>query len=247
MMNLLWPPAMVPPRLGAGEAHIWAVPIDESTRATDLRKLLSADEQARADRFRFEAPAKRFVAARAALRILLGHYLHHHPDEIQFATTGNNKPRLASKHGDADLRFNVSHSGALAIVAITTEHEIGIDLEQLREVRHADQLASRYFHQNEIATITSSTAADRSTAFLNCWTGKEAVLKAIGIGVTSTLDSFDVPVDGSEACIEMPADDTSREALRIWLTRLVPHRDYLSAVAVLSARRQFVCHAFAAD
>ena len=122
--------------------------------------------------------------------MLLGHYLAARPESIQFSTQGNNKPRLASIHSRADLRFNVSHSGSLALVAVTVGNEIGVDVEHLRDVSHVEQIAGRYFHTDEIAAIRSAEPTDRTATFLRCWTAKEAVLKALGIGITSSLDAF---------------------------------------------------------
>jgi 4'-phosphopantetheinyl transferase len=245
-MDLLWPPATKPPSLGAGEAHIWAVPIDVMSRQqNELRKVLSVEEQARADEFRFDEPAKRFIATRAALRLLLGQYLAARPVDIQFSTQGNNKPRLASIYSGADLRFNVSHSGSLALVAVTVGNEIGVDIEHLRDVSHLEQIAGRYFHTDEIAAILSAEPTDRSATFLRCWTAKEAVLKAIGIGITSSLETFAVPpTDSFEGSIDLSRLQTSDANSRCSLARLVPHRDYLAAVAVMNARPRLLCHTF---
>src|SRR5262249_31494602 len=146
----------------------------------ELRQLLSAEEQMRADQFRLKEPASRFVATRAALRTLLGHYLGTNASSIQFSLDARNKPRINPKLHGTDLHFNVSHSGSLARVAVTTGNEIGVDVEQRREVRHLDQIASRYFHRAEAAAVTATPATERVDAFLRCWTAKEAVLKAHG-------------------------------------------------------------------
>jgi len=244
-MDLLWPPATIPPCLGADEAHIWAVSIDGFSRTQDeLRQLLSCEEQARADQFRLEEPAKRFMAARAALRVLLGRYSDIRPVEIQFAVDANQKPRLADSHSGTDLRFNVSHSGALALIAVTVGHEIGVDVEQLREVHHVDQIASRYFHADEIAAIQSAKFTDRTATFFRCWTAKEAVLKAIGTGITSSLDAFAVPtVESFEGPIDLSRLPTFEGDSQCCLAPLTPHNDYVAAVAVMTARPRVLCHA----
>jgi 4'-phosphopantetheinyl transferase len=211
-------------------------------RRPDLRELLSEDEIGRADQFRLAEPARRFVATRAALRVVLGQYLCMLPHEIQFSVDANKKPRLAVVHSDSDLRFNVSHSGASGILAVTLGNEIGVDIERLREIKYADQIARRYFHSSEIAAICSSALANRDSTFLRCWTAKEAVVKAIGTGITDTLDSFEVPTAAAFDC-QVDLGQANNKG-HCWLTRLVPHRDYVAAVAVLNSRPQVFCHAF---
>jgi len=207
-----------------------------------LRELLSDDEKVRADEFRHAEPAKRFIATRAALRVVLGNYLRRRPEEIQFSADANKKPRLGGVHSDSDLRFNVSHSGALGLLAVTVGNDVGVDVELLRNVSHVEQIASRYFHKKEIAAIISATPVDRASSFLRCWTAKEAVVKAIGTGITGSLDSFEVPTaDEFEGQLDVyPAGDKAH----CWLARLVPHRDYIAAVAVINSRSQVICHTF---
>jgi 4'-phosphopantetheinyl transferase len=163
---------------------------DARTPLVNLLTILAADERARAERFRADDARRRFVTARAALRRLLGEYLGVPPNEVAFDYDMNGKPRLHHSAASSDLRFNLAHSGELALVAVTRGCEVGVDVERLREVRHWQEIAERYFHRREVAQIAALPHAEQRAAFLHCWTGKEAVLKALSTGVTRSLDFF---------------------------------------------------------
>src|SRR6185503_20202372 len=157
-MQLYWPPATTPPSLSPGEAHVWAVRLaaDDASQS-ETWNALSADERTRADEFRIEDAWTRFVVTRGTLRILLGRYLNLPPNEVAFEFESYTKPRLARlKAAAVDLRFNVSHSGELALVAVTTGCEVGVDVEQLRPVKQMDEIAVRYFHRLEIDAVTAT-------------------------------------------------------------------------------------------
>jgi len=247
-MQLLWPKATIPPRLAADEAHVWAVPLVESEPSEhELLAALSLDEQARAKEFRFDVPRRQFIVTRGVLRILLGHYLGERPEEIAFAFEAVAKPRLANKYAASDLRFNVSHSGDLALIAATLGSDVGIDVEHCRPVKQLEQLAKRHFHSAEIAGVLATPSGARDAAFMRCWTGKEAVLKAFGVGIAGSLDAFQVPLAESfEGWIDLTALPKVGNASQCWLQRLVPCDDYVAAIALLGDERRVVCRTFSA-
>ncbi len=112
--------------LAAEEIHIWQAALDiGSDQAERWSELLSGDERERAARFRFERDRVRYIAGRAQLRMLLAGYLDASPAELVFSYGDNDKPMLA---GDGPC-FNLSHSGALALYAVTADVEVGIDVE----------------------------------------------------------------------------------------------------------------------
>jgi 4'-phosphopantetheinyl transferase len=204
---------------------------------------MSPEERQRAADFRLLEPRERFVITRGALRVLLGRYLDAAPTQVSITVDSNNKPRLADTYNASDLRFNVAHSGHLALIAVTSEHEIGVDVERLREVRHAEHIARRFFHPAEIASIVAATPANRNAAFLQCWTGKEAVLKAIGSGITGLLGAFRVPIveDVEQGVwVELPTLSHAQPA-QCWLRWLDPDDDYSAAVAVVGPRINLRC------
>lgn len=245
-MELSWPTAKVPPKLGDNEAHVWAVPFDGSAvREVALLAVLSDEERQRADEFRLERPRQQFVCTRGALRILLGHYLNAPPQEVPFSFEAIAKPRLAEKYATTNIRFNVSHSGDLGLIAITSRCDIGIDVEHRRPVKNLEQLADRYFHPAEIEAITTTTINDRNDAFFRCWTAKEAVLKAYGTGIAGALDAFEVPLEASFAgWVDLSGLKQKDKASSCWVERLAPNHDFLAAIALVGCQRQTACYTF---
>jgi 4'-phosphopantetheinyl transferase len=238
---------MTPPPLGAEDAHIWAVRLDgDPDRVTSSLEALSADERHRADEFRLERPRRQFVVTRSALRQLLGQYLNLPPTEIEFTFEAIAKPRLAQKHAPSGLRFNVTHSGDLALIAVTRGCDVGVDVERFRTVKQLEQLARRYFHPQEIEAVLQTPSAERNAAFLRCWTAKEAVLKAFGTGIAGCLDAFAVPLERTFAgWIDLSKLQTPGKAASCWLERLEPSDNDPAAIALVGAKRLVQCYAFA--
>lgn len=165
--------------------------------------LLAPDEHLRRGRFRFPHLQDSFTLARGALRILLGHYLGVTPGAIPLRYGSKGKPGLAES---ARLRFNLSHSGGLALFAFTQDCEIGIDVEQIRSLPEMEQIATHQFSAQEAAELMALPAGRREPAFFRCWTRMEAYGKALGEGLTGdrlmvrraeedawTLHDLDVP------------------------------------------------------
>jgi 4'-phosphopantetheinyl transferase len=196
-----------------------------------LWQLLSRDERQRADRFRCVEPRQRYIMARASLRRLLAGRLGIAPWAVELVETSYGKPRLAPLHGSTDLEFNLSHSGALAVYVFTRGRAVGVDVELIRQVPDADDLAGCFFSPSEIAALGSLPLDRRSLAFLACWTRKEAFIKALGFGLSCPLDSFDVTIDP-----DAPARITRIEArigeVAHWrLQAFTPYPSHIAAIA----------------
>jgi 4'-phosphopantetheinyl transferase len=233
VMTILWPPAAVFPPLDPGDLHVWGMPLDEAfSGATRLCEVITAEEQHRANEFTIQAPRDRFIAARAALRMLLGQHLDLPPRDVPLRTDANGKPRLAAEHAPAmDLQFNVAHSANLALIAVTLGCEVGIDVERVRPVNHVQHIAQRFFHADECAALDRADRSQRDLVFMRTWTAKEAVLKAVGSGITGSLSHFCVSADGhGGAWIELPD-------CRCWLQQLSPAEEYVGAVACVGAAK----------
>jgi 4'-phosphopantetheinyl transferase len=245
--NRHWPPIANPPELTAHDVHAWSVPLDVSQRAYDnLLVTLASNERERASEFRFDDPRRRYVITRGTLRRLLADYLHSLPTEIELTTDENQKPCLGTKHAPADLHFNVSHSGDLAVIGFALGCKVGIDVEQLREVGHLEQIARRFFHTSEVKAVLTAPSSARNLAFLRCWTGKEAILKALGTGIVGNLAGVLVPIDdGWQGWVESSADLPHGQPSRCWLEHLTPHNDYVAAIACVESKRQVRKHTFA--
>jgi 4'-phosphopantetheinyl transferase len=224
---LLDPPTL---ELSASSIHIWEFPLTISGLALEnFAALLSEDERVRAARFHFEKDARRFTVARAAVRSILGSYLLTHGRELRFDYSHHGKPSLAD--AATDIRFSVSHSVELAMLAVVRGREVGVDLEMIRENVETDQLAERYFSEREGASLRELSNEDRVRAFFRCWTCKEAFLKAQGFGLSRSLGSFDVEVNPSLPARLLATRPDSGEATRWSLHDVPTEKNYASAVA----------------
>jgi 4'-phosphopantetheinyl transferase len=243
-MQLLWPETSAPPDLAANVVHVWSVPLDAVRTTWDEQwAILAADERERAERFRLERARRRFVAARAALRTLLGQYSENSPAEIILQYAANGKPRLQPMATEVALQFNVAHSEEMALIAFARGCEVGVDIEHLRNIPHWREIAERYFHPREVAQLIALSPGDQQPAFTCYWTAKEAVLKAIGVGVTQSLSFFVDqcrPPKGSWVEVPRRGDDGAH----CWLESLAPDENYVAALACLGAQRDACCFQF---
>jgi 4'-phosphopantetheinyl transferase len=170
---------------------VWKASLAASEHAAaGCRENLCAEERERADRYVFPEHRRRFIVGRGILRILLGRYLGVSPAGISFHYTEFGRPFLANE----DLRFNVSHSGDIALFGFVRNADIGIDVECIRPISTME-IAARFFSPNERETLASVSEGLREAAFYRCWTRKEAYLKAKGLGLQTPLDSFTVSLD----------------------------------------------------
>jgi 4'-phosphopantetheinyl transferase len=216
--------------LGAREVHVWSLELRNDADA--LESLLSDDELERADRFHFERDRRRYVTGRGLVRTVLARYLGRDPVSLAFRYGPYGRPELA------ELPFNVSHSGDLALVAVGLQPDIGVDIERLRPEPAEEQVAERFFSPNEVAALRSLPRADQPRAFLACWTRKEAFIKALGNGLSLALDSFDVTLrPGEEPALLRTAWSASEP--RRW-SLLDLSASFPGHVAALAVRRRDV-------
>jgi 4'-phosphopantetheinyl transferase len=190
---LQWPSPpddLGPPRLG--EVHLWSTALD-AVAGSGLASALSAAEQARAAGFRSAVDERRFVAGLVMRRSVLGRYLGLDPAAVGFREGVNGRPELAGEGGN--LRFNVSHSGDIGLLAVTHASEIGVDVEVPQAFPDRDRVARDTFHPEEVGAIEAlASEAEREAAFYRCWTRKEALAKAVGLGFHLPFGGFAVDV-----------------------------------------------------
>jgi len=200
---------------GEAEIQIWEFRSEvPGSRPEDIASLLSADERERAARFHFERDRQRYSVTRARTRMILGAYLQSDPRELRFKYSAREKPSLAN--ASAGIRFNVSHSGDQALVAVASGREIGVDIEQIRSNVECEQLAERFFSPGERRFIRDLAEEKKLHAFFRLWTCKESFLKAHGTGLSRPLSSFDVELDdnpGQLLRIRGDADEENRWSL----------------------------------
>ncbi len=231
-----------PPRdLSAGKIHVWFSNLRQDIGSSRQWDVLSDDERVRADRFRFEKDRAEYVCGRAQLRRILAECLGAFPQELSFCYGPMGKPELAGPFAASGLRFNLSHSGGVAVYAISHDREVGVDLEKIHELPDVEQVARRFFSARENATLQNLPAEQKLHGFFNCWTRKEALVKGLGDGLSRRLDCFTVSLAPGE-----PARLLDREkevaALDGWALRtLTPAPGFAAALAAEGRDWQSVC------
>lgn len=219
------------PRLEDSEIHIWCVDLDDgATTEESNMALLSSDERVRANRLRFPALRRRFVAGRAAQRRILADYLDADPGGLRFRYGPFGKPCLESAWAKG-IAFNATHSGSAMLVAIGRCKEIGVDLEKIRSEPTFVGLVARYFSDREQRILESLPRQRLAAAFFSIWTQKEALMKAMGSGLSMPLHSFDVmPSPGVVGQLTTRPDPFEADRWRVYT--LDVFLDFACALAV---------------
>jgi 4'-phosphopantetheinyl transferase len=228
----LWLRPQGPVKLTPGEVHVWRTALEQSPgKVESLLSTLTADERDRAERFHFQRDRDRFIIARGTLRAILGRYLGIEPDALRFSYSDHGKPSLVDEHR-ANLRFNVSHSHKLALFAFAVTRELGVDLEWIRADVADEQIAERFFSAEEVGVLRMLPKEIQSEAFFNCWTRKEAYIKAIGEGLSMPLSRFVVSLaPGDPAALLSANGSTTDSEVSRWLLRdLDPGIGYKGAI-----------------
>lgn len=185
------------------DVHVWH--IDLRDMGTDAVNLLDAAELARAQRFVYAHDWRRYVAAHAWLRRVLGAYLGIAPQHLRFDADAHGKPMLAHRHanGDAALRFNMSHSKDIALIAVTSGPEVGVDIEALRDDLPGPDLAAGVLSAGELDELARCAPQDHPAVFVGCWTRKEACLKALGVGLGLEPRALDVGLQAQRMTLQL--------------------------------------------
>lgn len=174
------------------ELHLWIIQLDAPPGVVeDLAQSLADDERERVGRLRIQKVRDHFIVARGVLRKILGGYISIPPDEIRFAYGPHGKPELNHRNF-TDLCFNLSHSGEQGLLAVNRSCPIGVDIERMKGDRSFLKLAERFFSTREYDELSALPAELIMEGFYACWTRKEAYLKAIGTGLATPLNAFDV-------------------------------------------------------
>ncbi len=206
----LWIPPGTQPSLSANEVHVWSASLSINPLTLDaMRNVLSTDELLRCERSPLISEQNRFIAGRGSLRHILADYLDTDPGAVQFAYGHAGKPFLTN--ASHDINFNISHSGDLALIAVSVGREIGVDVELMSELPEMTEIAHRFFADRARAEFLSTPPVDRVQVFYKCWTEKESISKCTGQGIT---EEYPLPVDD------------------ITITRLSPALGYAASLAV---------------
>jgi 4'-phosphopantetheinyl transferase len=228
---LLWPVPRVRPTLKVDEVHVWAASLDQpvaSERA--LESLLSLQELNRAERFRSDRDRRRYVVAHGILRRVLASYRQADPKALRFTIGKNGKPALSDESGPTALRFNLSHTEDMTLIALTLGRELGVDVECVRPISELDSIVEIYFTSRERDMLRTMDDTARRDAFYRCWTRKESYAKATGGDLSVALRGFDSMLSSAPA--DRPALDAPREPSGWNLHDLLPADGYVGAVAI---------------
>ena len=215
---------------------VWVYSLDASDEVIlRLNGLLDEEEQRRAERLLSSADARRKLVAHGRKREILAEYVSCDPRELKFACSSTGKPFLV--RGPAKVPFfNLSHTGSYASLAISLDQDVGIDIEQIRDV--PEGLAERYFSPRETALLAEiEDPMAKRKAFFCCWTRKEAILKATGEGLKRGLDTFSVAIDSAPWPAVLSFDGEDGLGQNWCLRHFEPNNDTLGAVAARCGAR----------
>lgn len=209
----------------AEEVLVWRVFLNEFN-SEPRKRWLSEDERERASRFHFGRDRHRFIATRLVLRHMLGTLAQINPGEIRFSYTPLGKPELSLEQNKKGLCFNVSHSHDLALLAVSIDLTLGVDLEKMTEDFEWSSIMTNLFSHEEIESILASPPEIQRKKFYMGWTRKEAYLKAVGHGLVGWIDSFEVMAGQKNAAESKPSAESA------WtLVDLYPAPGYAAALA----------------
>ena len=227
----VWRSAPAGLALAGDEVHVWRAALDVSpSQLHVLEGTLGDKERARSQRLRKDRD--RFIAAHGALRAILARYLRADPGRLTFAgRSPSGKPALSGEFAEA-LRFNLSHSEGLGVYALSKSREVGIDVERVRQDLDVGAIGRQFFSSRELEAISALPQSERLHAFFNCWTRKEAYLKATGKGFAVPPDQFDVSVGPGQPAQLIRTEFDAKESSRWSLVSLDPGPGYVGALAV---------------
>ena len=220
-----------------GSCEVWL--IDKAVHSSQIQKywaILSQEEKARADRFRFFKDKSCFVIARGILKNILAQYSGQSPEKITFSYGSYGKP-----YSDAypQLYFNVSHSENCIAIGFIRDHEIGVDVEKVKTDIEALEVAQSFFSKKEIARLKTVAPEHVYQCFFNCWTRKEAFIKAEGSGLSFPLDQFSVSLEDSTTAQLLETQWDNKEHLNWVLLPFTPAQGYIGAIAIKGNVSQF--------
>lgn len=217
------------------EIHIYKIKLDDNfSDVNNLIELLSDDEKSKADRYRFVNLREKYIVSRSHLRKILSGYLETHPSALKFSYSQFGKPDIDNKN----IKFNISHSENYMVAAVNLNDEIGIDIEYLRHIPDALLISERFFSESEKNSLKEVDKKNLNTAFLNCWTRKEAFIKAISEGLNFALGDFSVTLkpDEEPAILDISGGDASQ-----WkIYQLNINLNYISHIAIQTAGKKII-------
>jgi 4'-phosphopantetheinyl transferase len=188
-----WSKGPVAPALLSGEVHLWRAPLTDLAVLPSCFAVLSHRERLTAESFVFDRDRHHYAISHGAVRMVLSRYSGIAPEALEFETGANGKPSLVQRF--TDLRFNLSHTDGLALIAVTRGRDVGVDVERIDPEMEFDDIAAHYFEPRELWDLQIAPASERASRFFEVWTRKEACLKATGEGLIGIRSKPGVELD----------------------------------------------------
>jgi 4'-phosphopantetheinyl transferase len=214
-------------------ATVAAIRLDLTPGAVaSLYPCLSIAERQRAVRIRRDSDRRRYVVARASLRQMLAERLEVKPAQVMLTYGKHGKPQLDGHQANSGWQFNLSRCGETALAAFARHTPVGVDLEAVRVLEDAENLAAGFFSTGELTAYRRLTPAERPLGFFYGWTRKEAFLKALGEGLSRPLADFDVALAPGEPARILRVGATAGEACGWQLYSIGPVVGLVAALVV---------------
>ncbi|OQY54731.1 MAG: 4-phosphopantetheinyl transferase [Candidatus Parabeggiatoa sp. nov. 2] len=215
-------------KLNSDEIHLWFAFSDEIQNVELLsayEKLMTPEERAQQQRFRFAKHRHQYLVTRALVRTTLSRYTNIEPGDWRFSKNDYGKPEIMASEGMPPLRFNLSHTEKLIICGVVLKQDIGVDVEYLARKGASVDIADRFFSPQEVKDLYAVAEKERRARFFDYWTLKESYIKARGMGLSLPLELFTFHISEHEPLrISFDAklrDDPSR--WQFWLLQPTPH------------------------
>ena len=214
------------------EVHVWQATLkNPSVLPGDISDFLSPFELERANKLKFPHDQEQFIVRHYLLRIILSKYCECHPKEIRFRYNSYKKPYIDLPEFN-EINFNMSSSADLIIIGLCRKTDIGIDIEKVQEIENIEQIAQENFSHQELTYFNCDS--DRTAAFYNIWTRKEAFIKAIGKGFYFPLKSFYCEISSSGGFENITIPEHPVES-KLWKTKALKAADgYVASLAIKS-------------
>lgn len=229
------------------DLHIWVIPslstisFEQQTfvRSDACQYCLSHSEQQRARRFSHPDSRYDYIYSRLAMRSILAGYVNCNATELALDTTALGKPALKQGLYPVDLRFNLSHTQGLALLAVSNGQEVGIDIEKLGRQRKIMALALRYFAQSTTSELATLSTERQEEAFLHLWTQFEAFKKAKGEGLRGGDKDLPLPLYApvDEQFYYLLPEGYAQQNWQAAMLNLKGHKEYISCVVTENRSR----------
>ena len=239
LQEISWMEAPSSISINCQEIHLWKCFFEtELVDSAKFQRLLSNCESQRAARFVYRHDRRRYIFFHGALRTILGAYTHVQPHLLEFSQNKYGKPFILTRDNSCKLQFSLSHSKDIALIAITRDREVGVDVEYIRPMQDAREITRKYFSCVERRIMLQLEDDVFNEMFFVCWTQKEAFIKAIGRGFSFSLDQFTVPIFGSNKKVNC------RESGAWRYESFTVHPGYVGALASKKGSGQLDCFKF---